>query len=233
MIRRDYILRMIEECIRALTQTNSLKQEQRWSEADVELQNALKKLLDLDLATVKRFSAADLIVQLMQAGPTYALPEKMLVLTALLKEAGDVATGNNLVNEGRDHYLKALHLLLDALTQRDISECPPFVPNIETLRTLLVDTPLPPPLLAMLMQHYERAGEYAKAEDALFELLDADPGNREVLNFGAAFYHRLLQQSDADLDRASLPRAEVEEGLKNLQERQPNPPPEKSGPPET
>jgi hypothetical protein len=113
-------------------------------------------------------------------------------------------------------------LRVAARTQHDISEYPPFVPNIETLRTLLADTPVPPALLALLMQHYERAGEYAKAEDTLFELLDADPGNRTVLDFGTAFYHRLLQQSDADLARANLPRAEVEEGLKNLQQRRPD-----------
>ena len=33
MIRRDYILQMIEECIQALTQIRALRQGRRWAEA--------------------------------------------------------------------------------------------------------------------------------------------------------------------------------------------------------
>jgi len=33
MLRRDYILEMIEECIRALTQIRALRKGQRWEEA--------------------------------------------------------------------------------------------------------------------------------------------------------------------------------------------------------
>jgi hypothetical protein len=37
------------------------------------------------------------------------------------------------------------------------------------------------------MHHYERIGDFAKAEDALFGLLDAAPGSAEVLDWGIAF----------------------------------------------
>ena len=33
----------------------------------------------------------------------------------------------------------------------------------------------------MLMQHYERTGEFAKAEDALFAMLDAQPDNPAIV----------------------------------------------------
>ena len=36
---------------------------------------------------------------------------------------------------------------------------------------------------AMLMQHYERTGEFAKAEDALFAMLDAEPDNNAIVEF--------------------------------------------------
>jgi hypothetical protein len=72
---------------------------------------------------------------------------------------------------------------------------------------------------ASLMQHYERNGEFAKAEDALCAMLEAEPGNDLILEFGTMFYRRLLVQSDAALARGNLPRAEVEEGLKELLQR--------------
>ena len=72
---------------------------------------------------------------------------------------------------------------------------------------------------AELMQHYERVGEFAQAEDALFAMLDAEPDNAAIAEFGIAFYQRLLVQSDTALGEANLPRAEVEEGLKELQSR--------------
>jgi len=77
------------------------------------------------------------------------------------------------------------------------------------------------------MQHYERAGEFAKAEDALFVMLDAEPDNQAIVEFGIAFYERLRPQSDAALNAADLPRAEVEDGLEKLQGRRnasPSPP---------
>jgi len=51
-------------------------------------------------------------------------------------------------------------------------------------------------------------------------MLDTEPSNDAIVDFGIAFYQRLLTQSDAALNEANLPRAEVEEGLKEFQQRQ-------------
>ncbi len=219
MIRRDYILRMIEECIRALARINSLKQDQRWTEASVELDGEFRKLLGADAPEVARLSESDLLARLMQDGPTHALREKTLVLTTLLQEAGDVAAAAERTEASRDCYLKALHLLLEALARGEVFECPAFVPKVERLRAALAGAPLSGRTYAMLMQHYERTGEFAKAEDALFVLLDAESDNPALVEFGIMFYQRLLALSDAVLTAANLPRAEVAGGLQELQQR--------------
>jgi hypothetical protein len=105
------------------------------------------------------------------------------------------------------------------LARGEVFECPEFVPKVETLKEALQGSRLPLRTHAMLMQHYERTGEFAKAEDALFAMLDTGPSNDAIMDFGIAFYQRLLTQSDAALNEANLPRAEVEEGLKELQHR--------------
>jgi hypothetical protein len=219
MIRRDYILRMIEEFMQALSRIRSLKKGQRWDEVSEELDGEFKKLVGEGAQAIARLSETELLARLMQDGPTHALRDKTLVLTTLLKEAGDVAAAENREQEGRQYYLKALHLLLDTLARGDVFECPEFAPKVEMLRESLAAAPLPARTHALLMQRYERTGEFAKAEDALFAMLDAEPDNNAIVEFGIAFYQRLLTHSDAALTVANLPRVEVEEGLKELQRR--------------
>lgn len=219
MIQRDYILRMIEECIRALARINSFKQGQRWDEASGELDAEFKKLVGDGAQAVARFSETELLARLMQDGPTHALREKTLVLTTLLKEAGDVAAAEDHTEKSRECYLKALHLLLDTPAHGEVFECPEFVPKVELLVAALQSAPLPVRTHAMLMRHYERAGDFAKAEDVLFAIRDAEPANDAIVDFGIAFYQRLLAQSDVVLNEANLPRSEVEQGLKELQSR--------------
>ena len=218
MIRRDYILRMIEEFFRALARINSLKKGQQWQEASVALDEEFKRLIADGAPAAVRLSETELLARLMQEGPTQAVRDKTLMLTTLLAEAGDVAAAQDRPGQSRECYLKALHLLLDTLGRGEVSECPEFVPKVERLVTTLA-APLPLRTHALLMQHYERTGEFAKAEDAIFALLDAEPDNEAIVEFGIAFYERLLRQSDRALNEANLPRAEVEEGLKELQRR--------------
>jgi hypothetical protein len=219
MIRRDYLLRMIEECIRALTRIAVFKREQRWDQASTVLDEELQKLVGTDAKAMEQLAASDLLARLMQDGPTHALSEKTLVLAALLTEAGDVAAGQGRFGQSRACHLKALQLLLETLAKGELFECPEFVPKVELLRERLQDEPLPLGMRAMLMQHHERAGEFAKAEDELFGMLDAEPENEAIKNFGLTFYQRLQARSDTELAAGNLPRAEVEEGLSEWQGR--------------
>jgi len=219
MIRRDYILRMIEEFAQVLARIRSLKGSQRWGEASAALDSEFKRLIGDGGQAVARLSETELLSRLVQDGPTHVVRDKTLMLTTLLKEAGDVAAAEDQVDESREYYLKALHLLLDVLARGEVFECPEFLPKVEMLYEALQAAPLPPRTYAMLMQHHERTGEFAKAENALFAMLDAEPDNEAIVEFGVAFYKRMLAQSDAALMEGKLPRAEVEEGLKELVQR--------------
>ena len=219
MIRRDYILRMIEEFAQALARIRSLKRTKRWGEASAEVDAEFKKLIGDGAQAVARLSETELLARLMKDGPTHLVRDKTFLLTTLLAEAGDFAAAEDRVDESRECYLKALHLLLDVLARGEVFECPEFVPKVEMLKAALQGTPLPPRTHAMLMQHHERAGEFAKAENELFAMLDDEPENGTIVEFGVAFYKRMLAQSDAALTEGTLPRAEVEEGLKELLQR--------------
>lgn len=218
MIRRDYIIRMIEEFAQALARIRALLKEGEASEARALTDEEFKRITGLDAEAVLKLSETELLAKLIQSESMHAVREKMFFLTTLLKETGDIAVAEGREAESRACYLKALHLLLDSLA-REGSEQPEFVPKVDLFVTALADGELPLATNALLMEHYERTGQFGKAEDALFAVLDADPENVAALEFGISFYERLLRQTQARLEEGNLPLNEVEAGLGELRER--------------
>ena len=219
MIRRDYILRMIEEFIQALARINALKKGQHWKEAAGAVDAEFQRLIGAGAQAVARLTETELLARLIRGEPTQAVRDKTLMLTALLKEAGDLAAAQERAEEGRSCYLKGLHLLLETLAREEVFDCPDFVPRVEMFAAALRGSPLPLQTQALLMQHYERSGEFAKAEDALFAMLEAEPGNDGLVEFGVSFYERLQRQSHAVLAAGNLPRPEIEAGVAELRKR--------------
>jgi hypothetical protein len=219
MIRRDYIIRMIEEFTQVLARIRKLKQDQQTQEARVETEEEFKRATGLDSETVLRLSETELLARLIQSDSGQSVREKMLFLTTLLKETGDISVSEERDEQGRACYLKGLNLLLNSLARNEIYEVPEFVPKVEEFVAALADSELPVTTSALLMENYERTGQFARAEDALYAILEAEPGNQPAVEFGISFYERLQRQSDVRLEEGNLPRSEVEAGLKELSGR--------------
>ena len=219
MIHRDYLLRQVEQFVATLAKIVGLGKNEQWQEASATAAGEFQKLTGVDGPEVLRMSETELLARLIQGEPTQAVESKAFRLATLLKANGDLMAGQGRLAESREYYLKGLHLLFDTVGRNEIGERPDFVPAVEAFLTGLRDAPLPAKTNAMLMCHYERIGEFSRAEDALFGLLDTGPANIELLDFGAAFYRRLLALSDERLAAGNLPRAEVEAGLDELDQR--------------
>lgn len=216
MLRRDYILDQIKEFAGVLAKILGLAEKQEWESASAITAEESKRLTGLDLAHALQLSDTELFSRLVQGEPTHIAQLKALMLAALLKASGDALEGQGRTQESQAHYLKGLHLLLETLELNAIDERPEFVPSVEGFLIGLGDAALPVQTHAMLMRHYERSGEFAKAEDALFAISEAEPPGAELLQFGEAFYQRLLGQSDAALLAGNLPRAEAQAGLEEF-----------------
>jgi len=219
MIRRDYILRQIEAFVAMLAKVTGLAKNEQWQEASTVTAVEFQRLMGMDAAEVLQMSETELLARLIQGEPVHVVEMKGFMLATLLKTQGDLIAGQGRPEEGRQYYLKGLHLLLDTFGRSEIVERPDFVPAVEAFLTGLRDTPLPMKTGAMLMCHYERTGEFAKAEDTLFGVMDAGPDNAELLDFGRSFYQRLLELSDDVLAVGNLPRVEVQAGLAELDQR--------------
>ncbi len=219
MIRRDYILRMIEELRRVLEQILLLKERQRWQEVAGTLDQQFSQLVGVAPSEAVHLSEIDLLSRLLAGDASEFVRERTFFLIALFKEAGDSSVATGRPDEGCSFYVKGLELLLGTLAGTDPSECPDFVPPVEVFVAALADLPLAPRTLALLMHHYERIGEFSKAEDALYRLLDLEDRPSGVMEFGVAFYERLGRHPDEALASGNLPRAELEAGLAELRAR--------------
>ncbi len=205
--------------MQVLARIQSLKREQLWREADDTINEEFRRLVGAGTQALIQMSETELLAKILQAGPTQAVHLKGQLLTTLFREAGDVATGRNELQEARACYLKGLDLLLETLAQFEPLDFPDFVPKVESFLASLEGTSLPLSTQARLMQHYERTGAFGKAEDFLYAMLDAQPSERNLLDFGIAFYHRLEGKSDASLNDGNLPRPELDAALDELERR--------------
>jgi hypothetical protein len=223
MIRRDYILRMIEKIVQVLMGVREKMSEHNEVEAEQMLDQVFRELVGLGPLEVSRLSEMELLALLMKDDPTQVLREKSLLLVALLEEAARLRTAQGKSEESETCRIKALDLLLSIQLQDVDLELPAFVPRIGAMHDELSEAGVTLPLrtLAALWRQYERTGAFARAEDVLFKLLEAEPENTALHSEGRAFYERLLRESDASLEAGNLPRKEVEAGLAELGTRMP------------
>ena len=219
MIRRDYILRQIEQFVAMLAKIARLTKNEQWQGASATVAGEFQRLTGVDGPEVLKLSETELLARLIQGEPTPLVESKAFMLATLLKTSGDLSAGLGRLEESREYYLKGLQLLLNTMGRNEVTERPDFVPTVEAFLTGLQDAPLPLPTNATLMRHYERIGEFAKAEDVLFGMLDIEPAHAELLEFGAAFYRRMLELKDEELAAGNLPRTEVQAGLDEIARR--------------
>lgn len=218
MIRRDYLMRMIEEAVAALRRSQKLRGEEKWDEAGGELDEEFKKLVGAGPQAVAQLSETELLAKMLAGEATLYVRDKTFLLTALLKEAGDLAVAQEHFEAGRACYLKGLHLLLNVLAREAPEGIPEFVPRVEMFVSALEETPLPLRTQAALMQHYEFTGQFGRAEDCLFAMLE-EQEDSAMLDFGVAFFERMKHQTDEALMGGNLPRAEVASGLAELRSK--------------
>lgn len=219
MIRRDYLLRQIEDFVAALAKLAGLSREGQWPEASAVAGSQFQALAGAEAGELVRLSDAELLARLIRGEPTQFVENKILMLATLFKANGDILAGQGEALESHLYYLKGLHLLLESVSRNGVARRPDFLPSIDAFLLALADSPLPLPTSVMLMRHFEEIGEFAKAEDILFGLLEAEPSNADLLDFGTVFYQRLLPLTDRALAAGNLPRAEVNAGLAELAAR--------------
>src|SRR3954470_18437636 len=99
---------MLAEFFEALSRIRSLQKNQKWQEASLANDQEFQRLISADAELAVRLSETELLARLIHGEPSLAVRDKTLMLTSLLKEQGDIATGQGQHEPGRACYLKGL-----------------------------------------------------------------------------------------------------------------------------
>lgn len=214
MLRRDYLVRMIEEMTEVLGKVFMLKQQKRKVEVLWALDELFKGQFRLSSQLLENLSAKD-IVRLFQTGGEVEA-DKLQSLARLLKEEGDVYEISGEPDEGASRWLKSLHLYLTAAFHGAERSLWGIHAAIFELQALLKSYRLPPDTEWLVLHWEESEGRYDLAENALYRLLEEGHATKED---ASGFYQRLLMLSPDTLAAGGLPIEEVEEGLADVEAR--------------
>lgn len=216
MSYQDYILRQIQLAGQAWARIVRLIKNRQFETAHMVLDQAYRQLIGLSPEAVLERGPNDLIARLRFDEAPAAGRDKCLALATLLRASGDTAIAQADSATAADAYHKALLILLDTILRDPGLALPDYVPTIEALDAELSAHALPVTTQQELLLYYEQTGVYAKAEDILWAMLQAAPGDCAIVGVGRALYARLQQLGDAALLAGNLPRVEVDGGLTDL-----------------
>ena len=189
-----------------------LKKEQRYKEAIDEINETVRTELGFSPRFVKGVTDGDLLGMFRSGLLT---PEQAAALAKLLKERADINFALGERNNWQIRTVKALTLYIEAFDKTQESAFRGYYSDIDELVANLGDRALPDATRRKLFAYYEVVHKYSKAEDLLFETLEASP-SAEWVDAGRQFYERLAAKSDAELTAGNLPREELQESRAEL-----------------
>jgi hypothetical protein len=215
MLRRDYILEMLEQLAHEIARIVFMRDTGRYDEAYKQIDDSCRQFFGLDAPTVRMLGSQALVQMLAPNGGREL--EKCVVAADLLRELGALYIARELYDDGYDCLVRAMDLYLHACTNPETFASLDMGFRFDATFGLLGEWELPDDLNYRLIDLHNEQGSYAAAEDLLFEMIDRDAEGG--VERGIAFYRSLLEKPDDELLRGRLPREEVEESLAELLKR--------------
>ena len=214
MLQRDYLMKMTQMLATVLTKVLFNKEKKNYIEAEKEIESAAKTIVGLDLNLIKILNVED-VLKLMKTSDVYA--GRCLISAELLKEYGDILGEKERINESMDIYIKSLWLYLETILTKELPEPEVYYDRINFLIKNLTTPETDTDLKQKIFQYYEFSGQYSKAEDVLFELMDSD--TEGIKDKALKFYERLQKKTDEELGKGNFSHGEVEESIEEINSR--------------
>jgi hypothetical protein len=205
-------MRVIEQLGVAMARIVALKQNNQAHEALKEIEQACEKYIGLDPRVIEAASG-EALLGLMSMGGKFD-PRRAVLLGELLREEGELYGMESMAERSYWGYTRSLWLFLESMNQDPALRTPDNIEDTRFVLGKLARYELSPELKSRLFCYYEWTGEFDKAENMLFDLLDRD--RHTWGGKGMEFYKRLGAKSDSELARGGLPREELELGMKEL-----------------
>ena len=213
MIRRDYVMRQIQELMQVLARALFLRTQGEYDAALKEIRRALK---DLDPETDTEGLDAQGWLDLCRRHEEIVGPLMEVVGSLLRERAASLAAAGQVPDSERARAA-GLTLQLEAILTAANPVTTELLGQVDDDIGALPVEVLPPSALTRLVNYFEQRGRLAAAEDILFDWLER--GDPNAVRVGREFYARLDGLTDDTLVGGGLSRREVEDGRTDLEER--------------
>lgn len=212
LIKNDYSKKMAEEFTSLIKKLEELNKnnEDPFSEID----GAYKKFLGVSSNFVNSISIIDLIKLL----ETNMVPDgnKLTVAAKLLLEEGKISEKNNNITDAFYKYEKAFSLMYVVFYNNFECILNGYEKIGEEVTSLLTEYELDEKTTFKVFNYYSITGNYAKADEYIFELVTNFSDKAKYKNEAINFYNNLLSKNDEELKKGNLSRNEVKESLKEI-----------------
>lgn len=205
MLTRDYILRMIEQLGIVLSSVLLHRQAKQYDAAMREIETSGERLLGMSWPFLRALPEEQLLEMFGREGAH----DKLLAAAELLREESGILDETGREAESVERGFTAFRLFSVLLEQTGESVKEVQIRHFDELLKRLEAYRMPAELQRRRFAFLERSGQFARAENALFDIVEEDPS---FIDTGLAFYERLLAKSDGELITGNLTREEVLDG---------------------
>ena len=213
MLKNDY-MKEVENSLRIL----KVDVDKRLADKDIELAKALinkqfRALIGLDIDTISTLSFNTIKNMLSKENQYNA--EKFIALGELLKLEGIVSEKENDIALKVFYYKKVIEAFNEGYEEDNSIDKKFLTESIDVIEDLkLYDIGIK--YEKYIFRIYELLGKFDKAEDMLFQIIDESNKDKSIISEGIAFYNRLKELSNKDLEDGNLSLEEVRESYNEL-----------------
>jgi hypothetical protein len=218
MSQKDYILRIAQELGSALAQVLYNRQIEDYTAAHKLIDEQSKQIFGMGIGFIRTVPEETLLSMLTSFDTLDT--EKCWLLAILLKAEGDIYEDQGNASESYYSYIRSLNLFLEVLLLGTSSSDRSINLEIDDLLSRLSDYDLPKRTKLLLFRYFDHVHKYASAEELLFEMLETNGPDEDILAYGMSFYQHLLKKSDATLSADNFSKEKAIKGLSQLEKLQ-------------
>jgi tetratricopeptide (TPR) repeat protein len=201
----------------SLARLVGLKTASQYQSASQVIDETLEGVFGLRADLVRRLDDGVLLAHMTYHG---ALDGDQAILVAdLFREEGEILVARGFPYQAYWSSLRALNFYLEVSLNSAPTNLPPPDEKIVALFGELEDYTLPLDTYYQLHVYFDQKGQYAQAEKMLNSLIEGTNRQEEVLVEAEAFYRRLAELPDDQLEAGQTTRGAVEAGLARVEAR--------------
>ncbi|KAJ49794.1 tetratricopeptide (TPR) repeat protein [Clostridium tetanomorphum] len=217
MLKSDLTKKLVEDFKKSFEEVLCFIQKKDYDKAIESIDDTFSKLFRLNSMFFHSMTE-DNLIEILKAGGELE-KDKAIIVSKLLKEKANVLELQGNENESFYLYLKSLNLYIESFLFDRESELIEFFSDIPLILDKISSYKLPKTTIKRLVNYYKQIGNFASGEDMLYELLDEDNKDSNLIEFGINYYEDLLKKDDKTLEKGNLPREEITDALLSLKKK--------------